>query len=170
MSSSIGIAGSSPFQLHDKETNELVKDAIASKWDTDVSANATVEPIAANILFITGWVTSTKDIEIIFRSGQTIYPSNEKSIGGGYEGVYDPVYVHIFARGLSEGIGKQPANLTKAINGLKTIVRKHRNDLIPNHTCTIMDITPGRLDVEDNKQNLWHKVMQIRVTYYEVQT
>jgi hypothetical protein len=144
--------------------NVLLMNAVQATWKADTTS----DPAVANILFLPTWYTDTSDITMAFRHVDETRPQLEHTTDGRYESVYDMVDIHLWVR--SAGGDAEPTDLAKMINGLKTILHKNKATLITNCICQVTAILPGRLEIEDDRQTLWHRIIRVQVKHYEVST
>jgi hypothetical protein len=172
MSSSYGIAGSSPFADYASRINVLLCDAIKARWNQDVHGDI-IPPIpypsaADDIIWLNTWYTGSRDIELIFKEEFDDTPVQLRTTDWRYQGHITTVNLHIFVRGVGGDV--EPAILGQVIRGLEKVVALNRTSLILNGWCEVISTQPGPTERSDSNQTLWHVLMKIRVYYYKVKT
>ena len=163
-----GVAGTNPLTDYSSRINVLLCDAMANRWDSDVSDGGTIYPTRADMFFLNTWMMGQKDIEVIFREGFDDTPVQLRTTDWRFQGHLTTVDVHIFVRG--KGGDVEPDTLGAVIRGLEKIIALNRTSLILNSWCEVVSTQPGPLEKIDSNQSLWHWLMKVRVGYYKVRT
>lgn len=169
MSSSYGVAGSSPLAEYSQTVNKILCDAIKAKWNSDYATPAGITyPLAADMYWLQSWRTGNNDIELIFLQGFLDRPELSKTTDWRYQGTVETVDCHAWIRGSGGDI--EPPTVPKVLNGLKQVLALNKTSLVPNAAVRIASCQRAFTNEDTDFRNLWHFLMKMRVTYWTVST
>jgi len=155
-----GLAGSSPFALHQKFLNQILLESVQAKWPdycTDPSVSEitwwNVEPPIEN------------DVAISFELLDQIVDFGMAPIGWKRERVVGIVVIHVYAN--HDKSDEMPPYMVNIANAIIAMIQEQRDALVPNSEYVRIDRVFA-VPRESPLQRRWHWYCSVSIPYTQV--